>query len=100
MLSTKLVRPLKGSSKTVPNRVSSVYGADFAGFSGFGGCWDVAAGALIVEEAGGKVLDPFGGPFNVMGRRVLAANHHIIHAAADVLKTCPVGSAEPAAPPS
>lgn len=27
---------------------------------GYGGPWDVAAGALIVTEAGGKVLDPSG----------------------------------------
>lgn len=27
---------------------------------GFGGCWDVAAGALILQEAGGTVLDPSG----------------------------------------
>jgi fructose-1,6-bisphosphatase/inositol monophosphatase family enzyme len=59
----------------------------------------VAAGALIVKEAGGKVLDPSGGPFSVMARRVLAANNeHIATAAADILKTCPVSSAEPAAP--
>lgn len=25
---------------------------------GFGGPWDVAAGVLIVEEAGGRVFDP------------------------------------------
>ncbi len=28
---------------------------------GFGGPWDVAAGALILEEAGGAVTDPTGG---------------------------------------
>ena len=37
--------------------------------TGFGGCWDVAAGSLIVEEAGGCVTDPSGGPFDVMARR-------------------------------
>lgn len=40
---------------------------------GFGGCWDVAAGALLVQEAGGAVLDPAGGPLGLMSRRVLAA---------------------------
>jgi inositol-phosphate phosphatase / L-galactose 1-phosphate phosphatase len=44
---------------------------------GFGGCWDVAAGAVIVCEAGGQVLDPSGGAFDVMGCRVLAANAHL-----------------------
>jgi len=28
---------------------------------GFGGPWDVAAGALILEEASGTVADPAGG---------------------------------------
>lgn len=40
----------------------------------FGGCWDVGAGSLIVMEAGGNVLDPCGGSFNIMARRVLGAN--------------------------
>ena len=35
-------------------------------------CWDVAAGALIVREAGGTVVDTTGGPFNLMSRRILA----------------------------
>lgn len=29
----------------------------------FGGCWDVAAGAVIVREAGGEVVDPSGREF-------------------------------------
>ncbi|XP_062128288.1 inositol monophosphatase 1-like [Drosophila sulfurigaster albostrigata] len=36
-------------------------------------CWDTAAGVLLVREAGGVVIDPAGGEFDVMGRRVLAA---------------------------
>ena len=36
-------------------------------------CWDIAAGALIVKEAGGAVVDPDGGEFDFMSRRVLAA---------------------------
>ena len=37
-------------------------------------CWDIAAGALIVREAGGAVVDPTdGGEFDFMSRRVLAA---------------------------
>ena len=31
-------------------------------------CWDMAAGALIVSEAGGVVLDPSGGEFDLMSR--------------------------------
>ncbi|CAI4225835.1 unnamed protein product [Auanema sp. JU1783] len=33
--------------------------------------WDIAAAAVIVLEAGGVVIDPTGGPFNVMSRKVL-----------------------------
>lgn len=27
---------------------------------GLGGCWDLCAGVLVLEEAGGRVLDPTG----------------------------------------
>lgn len=36
--------------------------------------WDIAAGALIVEEAGGRVTDFVGGPFDARGREVVASN--------------------------
>merc|ERR1712212_120012 len=36
--------------------------------------WDMAAGCLIVTEAGGVVLDTEGGPFDLMRRRVLCAS--------------------------
>ncbi len=32
-------------------------------------CWDILAGALIVREAGGVVLDPSGKEFDYMSRR-------------------------------
>ncbi|GFG28144.1 hypothetical protein Cfor_03983 [Coptotermes formosanus] len=35
--------------------------------------WDMAAGYLIVIEAGGVVIDPAGGPFDVLSRRYLCA---------------------------
>ncbi|CAG0887440.1 unnamed protein product [Darwinula stevensoni] len=35
--------------------------------------WDVAAGSLIVREAGGYVCDPSGGDLDVMSRRMLCA---------------------------
>eukprot|EP01062_Namystynia_karyoxenos_P076015 TRINITY_DN739_c0_g1_i3.p1 TRINITY_DN739_c0_g1~~TRINITY_DN739_c0_g1_i3.p1 ORF type:complete len:327 (+),score=97.43 TRINITY_DN739_c0_g1_i3:77-982(+) len=35
--------------------------------------WDVCAGSVIVEEAGGVCLDTLGGPHDLGGRRVLAA---------------------------
>jgi myo-inositol-1(or 4)-monophosphatase len=36
--------------------------------------WDTAAGMLIVEEAGGKVTDFHGGPFQLNSRETLASN--------------------------
>ncbi|XP_063235139.1 inositol monophosphatase 1 [Bacillus rossius redtenbacheri] len=36
--------------------------------------WDIAAGMLIVTEAGGVVVDPAGGPVDVMSRRFLCAS--------------------------
>jgi len=37
-------------------------------------CWDMAAGALIVSEAGGVVLDPSGGDFDLMSRDILVCS--------------------------
>ncbi|MGH8005690.1 MAG: inositol monophosphatase family protein [Candidatus Binatia bacterium] len=36
--------------------------------------WDTAAGALIVEEAGGKMSNFSGGPFDIGGEQTLASN--------------------------
>jgi myo-inositol-1(or 4)-monophosphatase len=36
--------------------------------------WDTAAGVLMVEEAGGKVTDFHGGPFQLNSRETLASN--------------------------
>eukprot|EP00252_Welwitschia_mirabilis_P024786 TRINITY_DN7480_c0_g1_i1.p1 TRINITY_DN7480_c0_g1~~TRINITY_DN7480_c0_g1_i1.p1 ORF type:complete len:338 (-),score=49.96 TRINITY_DN7480_c0_g1_i1:296-1309(-) len=44
---------------------------------GFGGPWDVAAGVLIVQEAGGCVFDPSGKEVNIMSQRVAACNGHL-----------------------
>ncbi|PWZ53871.1 Inositol monophosphatase 3 [Zea mays] len=41
---------------------------------GFGGPWDVAAGAVILQEAGGLVFDPSGGEFDLMSRRMAGSN--------------------------
>ncbi len=41
--------------------------------------WDTAAGVLLVEEAGGKVTDFSGGPFQIASREVLASNN-LVHA--------------------
>jgi myo-inositol-1(or 4)-monophosphatase len=39
--------------------------------------WDVAAGLLIVEEAGGRVSDMAGGPVDRSGMQTVATNGHI-----------------------
>ena len=39
--------------------------------------WDVAAGALVVEEAGGRVTSIDGGPLDVDAPTLLASNGHI-----------------------
>ncbi|XP_076838346.1 inositol monophosphatase 1 [Brachyhypopomus gauderio] len=41
-------------------------------------CWDIAAAAVIVTEAGGVLMDLEGGPLDLMSRRVLAANNKTI----------------------
>ncbi|XP_035770839.1 inositol monophosphatase 1-like [Neolamprologus brichardi] len=37
-------------------------------------CWDIAASAIIVREAGGVVRDTDGSEFDMMSRRVIAAS--------------------------
>jgi myo-inositol-1(or 4)-monophosphatase len=39
--------------------------------------WDICAGALLVSEAGGKVTDYQGKPFQLHGREILATNGHV-----------------------
>lgn len=69
------VRSLRLSGSCAMNLVGIACGRLDAFYEiGFGGPWDVAAGAVILEEAGGKVFDPTGGPFDVTSRRVAASN--------------------------
>jgi len=42
--------------------------------------WDVAAGALLVEESGGYLTAPDGGPFDLWDAHLLAAANQHIHA--------------------
>ncbi|XP_031828677.1 inositol monophosphatase 1-like [Nomia melanderi] len=46
--------------------------------------WDVAAGVLIIREAGGVVIDTNGGEFNVTSPKVIAAGNHKL--AAELVK--------------
>jgi myo-inositol-1(or 4)-monophosphatase len=58
--------------------------------------WDVAAGALIVTEAGGRVTTVNGQPFRSRGGSVLATNGHIHDLMLDVI----VGSSDRARAPN
>ncbi|KZV16106.1 inositol-phosphate phosphatase-like [Dorcoceras hygrometricum] len=53
---------------------------------GFGGPWDVAAGALIVSEAGGLVFDPSGKEFDITSQRVAASNSFLKDAFTEALQ--------------
>ena len=59
-------------------------------FDGFGEynlqAWDVAAGYLLVQEAGGKITDFDGGPANVFTKETLATNGLIHDAMLKVIK--------------
>jgi myo-inositol-1(or 4)-monophosphatase len=49
--------------------------------------WDIAGGALVVSEAGGRVTSPDGSAFTSRGGQVLATNGHLHHAMLDVIAT-------------
>src|SRR3954454_7614746 len=49
--------------------------------------WDIAAGALIVAEAGGTVTNTAGEPFTSRGGHVLATNGHLHQPMLDVIDT-------------
>lgn len=50
------------------------------------GPWDLAAGSLMVAEAGGRVTDFEGRPLGLDGRRVLASNSRIHRAMLKILR--------------
>ena len=47
--------------------------------------WDVAAGSLIVTEAGGRITDFAGKAFSLYGKETLASNGLVHQAMVDVL---------------
>lgn len=47
--------------------------------------WDIAAGALLVTEAGGTVSDFGGRPLDIFGKEIVASNPHIHEAMLQVL---------------
>ena len=64
---------------------------------GLGGPWDMAAGAIILEEAGGNVSDPTGSPLNIMSRRVLGTNGRLHGDFVAILKDAALAADEPMA---
>ena len=49
--------------------------------------WDVAAGALIIQEAGGRVTDLAGGPYSSRAGDLIASNGHIHDAMVTTIQT-------------
>ena len=47
--------------------------------------WDIAAGSLILQEAGGKISSPFGDPFDVETGNILLSNGNIHQEAIDAI---------------
>jgi len=48
--------------------------------------WDIAAGVLLVQEAGGTVTDLDGGPFDLRSGRIIATNGRIHNELQDVIR--------------
>jgi myo-inositol-1(or 4)-monophosphatase len=57
------------------------------------GAWDIAAAALLVEEAGGRVSDLEGGAFNARAGQLVASNGRLHHAMLDTIATFREGRA-------
>ncbi|CAL8313468.1 unnamed protein product [Merluccius merluccius] len=72
------VHGLRGSGTAATNMCLVASGAVEAFFEIGIHCWDIAAGAVIVLEAGGVLLDVDGGPFDLMSRRMVSANNRTI----------------------
>ncbi|XP_034427672.1 inositol monophosphatase 1-like [Hippoglossus hippoglossus] len=72
------VHGLRGSGTAATNMCLVASGAVEAFFEIGIHCWDIAAGAVIVKEAGGVLLDVDGGPFDLMSRRMVSGNNDII----------------------
>uniref|UniRef100_A0A3Q0QS65 Inositol monophosphatase 1 n=1 Tax=Amphilophus citrinellus TaxID=61819 RepID=A0A3Q0QS65_AMPCI len=72
------VHGLRGSGTAATNMCLVATGAVEAFFEIGIHCWDIAAGVIIVKEAGGILLDVDGGPFDLMSRRMVSANNELI----------------------
>ena len=54
--------------------------------------WDMAAGSVIVQEAGGRLSDFRGNTLSIYDQELVASNNHIHHAMLTVLNDNPVSS--------
>ena len=87
------VRGLRNSGSAAQNMMHVACGRLDAYFEdGFGGPWDVAAGKVLVEEAGGVFRHHLGGEFVLMAGKgqVLCGNQAVVDDIARVLRTVPV----------
>jgi inositol-phosphate phosphatase/L-galactose 1-phosphate phosphatase len=85
-------RGLRNSGSAAQNMMHVACGRLDAYFEdGFGGPWDVAAGAVIVKEAGGVCSDHLGGPFVLKAGKgqVLCGNSAVVQDVARVLRGVP-----------
>ncbi len=62
--------------------------------------WDVAAGVLCAEEAGGKVTDFNGDPWDLQKTDMLVSNGHVHYAVLAELQSAGIPAANPAVVPS
>jgi myo-inositol-1(or 4)-monophosphatase len=75
------------SSGSAALHMAYVAAGRLSGFWEYGlNSWDLAAGALLVSESGGRVTDVQGNPYHLGVRHVAASNGHIHEAFVDVLK--------------
>ena len=84
------VRGLRNSGSAAQNMMHVACGRLDAYFEdGFGGPWDVAAGHVLIEEAGGVCAHHLGGKFELMAGKghVLCGNRAVVDDIARVLKS-------------
>lgn len=96
------IRGLRNSGSAAQNMMHVACGRLDAHFEdGFGGPWDVAAGAVLVEEAGGICRDHLGGAFVLKAGKgqILCGNAAVVDDIARVLRSVepPDSSSEGAA---
>lgn len=70
---TPIVHGVRSTGSCAQNMAMVALGGTNANFEFGIHAWDIAAGYLIVTEAGGVVIDPAGGTFDVLSRRYLCA---------------------------